>query len=356
MAADFTRFDFHAKRFYFSDSVRIMSAEEVGQYILLLVEAWMGGKDASLPDNPKMLARMARVDTVSDSVLAMFPIVQTELGPRRRNETLYAEWTAALERSETGRLNGHQGGLSTSPAKQEAARENGKFGGRPITQAQPNQNNSITQTQAVSSPVQAGSGSARPGSSQAKSSQVSRPRTTVLTCGLGAAAPDPAEDQEQFYEQTQEPNFKLFRSLFNNHSGKALNIGKDKASIARYTESCMKYGTNRVHAAIDSWATERTITFIRDHNIKSTFGLFISQLEKTVERMADDVTVDINMIEADVIAETAPAVLTTREAVDTSDSVMQALSEEEERQRVKRIAKFTTSEEVTIDPERFLED
>jgi len=101
--ADLTRFDFHALRFNKSEAVQMMSAEEVGQYILLLVEAWLGGKDASLPNDPKLLARLARVHTVSDRVLQMFPIVETQWGARFRNETLYGEWMLARNRSENGR-------------------------------------------------------------------------------------------------------------------------------------------------------------------------------------------------------------------------------------------------------------
>jgi uncharacterized protein YdaU (DUF1376 family) len=159
--ADFTRFDFHAKKFYFSEDVQVMSAEEVGQYLLLLVAAWLGGKDASLPDNPVLLARAARVTTVSQAVLAKFPIVETEHGPRRRNETLFDEWQSAVSRSTTASQNGQVGGRARTDVKVEAARNNGRSGGRPvlvatpsITQAGASDNPSETQSQSVSVPVQ----------------------------------------------------------------------------------------------------------------------------------------------------------------------------------------------------------
>ena len=107
--ADLTRFDFHALRFIQSDSIAAMSNEEVGQYTLLLAEAWLSGKDATLPDNLEILARKARCKKVSDRVLAMFPIVQTEWGPRRQNETLHAEWVSTTTRIELASEMGRRG-------------------------------------------------------------------------------------------------------------------------------------------------------------------------------------------------------------------------------------------------------
>ena len=96
---DLTRFDFHALKFIQSEDVSTMSAEEVGQYILLLIRSWLIGKDASLPDDLDFLAREARVKKVSDRVLKKFPVVQTEHGLRRRNSVIYGEWLIAIERS-----------------------------------------------------------------------------------------------------------------------------------------------------------------------------------------------------------------------------------------------------------------
>jgi len=103
MAVDLTRFDFHAKRFYFSESVRAMSAEEVGQYMLLLIEAWMGGKDTTLPNNHVYLAQLARVKEVSSLVMSQFHLVETQWGQRYQNETLFEEWMVANQRSDNGR-------------------------------------------------------------------------------------------------------------------------------------------------------------------------------------------------------------------------------------------------------------
>lgn len=105
---DLTRFDFHAMRFMESEDVSAMSADEIGQYLLLLIKSWLGAKDASLPDDLEFLARTARVNKVSDRVLKKFPVAETKWGMRRQNPTLYGEWMVANSRSqmasETGRI------------------------------------------------------------------------------------------------------------------------------------------------------------------------------------------------------------------------------------------------------------
>jgi hypothetical protein len=121
-------------------------------------------------------------------------------------------------------------------------------------------------------------------------------------------------------------------------------------------EACAKYGVASVHAALDSWATERTVEWMKSNNVRSHLGMFISQLEKTIERLGDDKTVDVAMIDADAIAERAPAVLVTDEAVSGADDVILQLVAEEERNRAERIAKFSSEPKVAVDPEKFLED
>jgi len=101
--AELTRFDFHVNRFLNSEDVENMTAEEVGQYILLLCHAFVKGREASLPDDPAVFARYARVKKVSDLVMKKFPLVETEWGQRRRNTPLYEEYLRAQARSEGGR-------------------------------------------------------------------------------------------------------------------------------------------------------------------------------------------------------------------------------------------------------------
>ena len=223
MAADLTRFDFHAKKFYFSDNVRIMTAEEVGQYILLLVESWLGGKDASLPDNPVMLARMARVDSVSDQVLSMFPVVETEHGSRRRNETLYGEWLEALGRTLYHAENGKLGGSSRSEEKTLAARENGKLGGRPsilVAKQNPSENPSENQSETESP-------------NQTKPNQINpnQPKPTQLDGDI---------------------DFRLFKRRFKEliHH----NLSGDKRTQNDYLKFAEQYGGNVLLECLTDWA------------------------------------------------------------------------------------------------------
>lgn len=101
--AELTRFDFHVHNFLNSEDVENMTSDEVGQYFLLLCHAFVKGREASLPDEPAILARYARVKKVSDLVMKKFPLVDTEWGPRRRNDPLYKEFLRAKARSEGGR-------------------------------------------------------------------------------------------------------------------------------------------------------------------------------------------------------------------------------------------------------------
>jgi hypothetical protein len=69
----------------------------------LLCKSWLLAHDATLPDDLEYLSRIAHCEVVSDRVLAKFPVVETERGQLRRNQTLYEEWCRASERSDTAR-------------------------------------------------------------------------------------------------------------------------------------------------------------------------------------------------------------------------------------------------------------
>jgi uncharacterized protein YdaU (DUF1376 family) len=103
MPAELTRFDFHVNKFLNSEDVEIMTADEVGQYILLLCHSFAKGKEASLPDDLSVISKYARVDKISKLVLKKFPVVETEWGPRRRNPVMHAEYLSAVKRSLNGR-------------------------------------------------------------------------------------------------------------------------------------------------------------------------------------------------------------------------------------------------------------
>lgn len=92
-----------------SEDVERMTDAEVGQYMLLLCKSFVSGKAASLPDDPKYLAKWARCKRVSDLVLSKFPLVETEWGRRRRNETIYGEWLSAADRSASASERGKKG-------------------------------------------------------------------------------------------------------------------------------------------------------------------------------------------------------------------------------------------------------
>jgi uncharacterized protein YdaU (DUF1376 family) len=83
-----------------SPDVSIMTAEECGSYFFLLQWSWLGGQDCTLPNDPARLAKLARVERVSDLVLGRF--VKDEQG-RLYNPRLKEEWLEALNRAESSR-------------------------------------------------------------------------------------------------------------------------------------------------------------------------------------------------------------------------------------------------------------
>jgi uncharacterized protein YdaU (DUF1376 family) len=97
-----TRFDFDVVDFLGSPDVASMPATDVGQYVLLLCHAWIGGKNATLPNDDKMLAKLARAPRgVSPRVLSKFPLTRTAEGVLvRQNLRLTKEWTFACERAQ----------------------------------------------------------------------------------------------------------------------------------------------------------------------------------------------------------------------------------------------------------------
>jgi len=102
------RFDVDAIDFITSEFVQMMDSSEVGQYWLLLCHSWISEKDATLPDDPAYLARLIRVTEVSKLVLDRFDKVETEWGPRLRNERMYEEWLSAKYRIGIARENANK--------------------------------------------------------------------------------------------------------------------------------------------------------------------------------------------------------------------------------------------------------
>jgi uncharacterized protein YdaU (DUF1376 family) len=136
---DSTRFDFHVVRFMESETIQKMTDAEVGQYVLLLCKAWLGNKNASLPNDPKLLNIYARTEAVTDLVMSKWTA-----GPDGRlyNERLSEEWTAMMGRSTEARRraeirwNGKQS-KSNAPAVPEHEASNSSAMPRTETDSDP---------------------------------------------------------------------------------------------------------------------------------------------------------------------------------------------------------------------------
>jgi uncharacterized protein YdaU (DUF1376 family) len=258
---DITRFTFHAQKFYFSESVRAMSAEEVGQYLLLLVASWLGGKEASLPDNPGMMAREARVREVSPLVLEMFPLVETEEhGSRRRNETLHQEWLNCREKTDVARTNGSQ----KTEAKAVAARENGRLGGRPRvltvtdnrteTEQEPNGNQTETDL------------------TEQNRTEQNRTEQNKGECSV-------------FDSVSQEQSTGDWKSIAIRHKR---IFGKKAATQFRikYADACLKYGETIVLECFDSWAPG-ALDWVRREGVDQPLFSFFKKMPQEAEEAVE---------------------------------------------------------------------
>ncbi|VVB51618.1 Uncharacterised protein [uncultured archaeon] len=119
MAGDITRITLNVHNFYNSETIEAFSNEELGQYVRLMCKAILIGKEASLPDDRKLLAKYAGATErkLSDAVLSQYPVVLTEYGPRRRNSVLYEEWCKVCEKTEKARESGEAGNKKKSELK-----------------------------------------------------------------------------------------------------------------------------------------------------------------------------------------------------------------------------------------------
>ena len=227
--ADLTRFDFNAFRFTKSFSIRQMSNEEIGQYILLLSEAWLGGKETSLPDNPDILASLARCKKISDKVLAMFPLVETETGPVRRNDTLYAEWMATQERLGLAKEYGRRGGEAKKAAFREPLGSLETPSRVPLPNTRPDQTDSYQ--------------------------------------------PNPISNS---FGQSTFKNIAIqYSSFFSIHHSKG------KKHLERYQTACSKYGEDRVLEYFQRWA--KASSWLKEKRDTNGLNFFWKPLEEMVE-------------------------------------------------------------------------
>lgn len=233
---DLTRFDFYAMRFTHSEAVTMMSAQEVGVYMLLLCRSWLMGKEASLPDNLQFLAREGRVSEVSQIVLDQFPVVETSLGPRRRNKTLHQVWIEAQARVELAAENGRRG--------------NEKRWG--------------------SDRVATGSGSG------GDSFGIANP-------SLNPTQSDPTQSDASQPEQHAGGSFKNLKRVYVAVIGSSPNGGKDAA--VKYDDVCRKYGEGVVLDKFNAWAVDKKDWLQNNCRAGAGGGLrfFFEDLESLVE-------------------------------------------------------------------------
>lgn len=262
--ADLTRFDFHALRFTKSLSIMAMSNDEIGQYTLLLCEAWLGGRNTTLPDDPEILARLARTKKISEKVLAMFPVIDTGL---RRNETLFSEWMATTERLGTASAFGRKGNEM-------------RWGGDRVPM-----------------------GSRQAGDKEPKEIFIAQTR------------PDQTEpnqnqtDTEAFSSGT----FKTIAIRYSSYFG--VHHSKGKKHLERYQTACRKYGENQVLDYFDRWA--QTAGWLKEKRDTNGLNFFWRPLEEIAE--GDELRVARENPEPEVPKETVTAAMSSSVSERTSE-------------------------------------
>lgn len=242
--ADLTRFDFHALRFTQSDSISEMSNEEIGQYILLLCEAWLGQKDASLPDNPEVLARKARCECVSEKVLAQFPLVETAWGSRLQNGTLFAEWTKTQERLDIAKESGRRGGEAKAASRDTLG--------------------------TLQAPFRSPRGIPKPPS-----------RDTLPKTRPDQTKPTQSESNQTSFENESfgQPVFKTIATRYSSYF--TVHHSHTKIHKERYYEACRKYGETRVLEFFDVWA--KTNSWRKNSMDSNGLNFFWRPLEEMAE-------------------------------------------------------------------------
>jgi uncharacterized protein YdaU (DUF1376 family) len=114
--------------FMSSTDVLLMTAEEIGSFFLLLQCSWLAGADCTLPNDPEKLAKLARVERISEIVLSKFSL---DKQGRLFNERLSQEWQEALRRSKDGKKavsarwkKPYNGNTTVSPSNNESTTTN----------------------------------------------------------------------------------------------------------------------------------------------------------------------------------------------------------------------------------------
>lgn len=248
--ADLTRFDFHALKFTRSFSIRQMSNEEIGQYILLLSEAWLGGKDTALPDNLEVLSSLARCKKISEKVLAMFPAVEPGV---RRNETLYGEWMATKERLTIAEEMGRKGNEVRWGANRDANRV--AIG---------------SQSGGDREPVAKVSPPSRQGVAQTKPNQTDSYQTNNFDSGRASSS------QCEHGQCT----FKNIAIRYSSYFG--INHSKGQKHIQKYQTACSKYREDKVLEYFETWA-EGAIKWLKERRDSNGLNFFWRPLDEIAE-------------------------------------------------------------------------
>lgn len=304
---DLTRFDFHAKKFVHSEAVQEMDASEVGQYILLLCEAWLVGKDASLPDSPKYLARTARVEQLSPAVLACFPVVETEWGQRRRNETLYNEWLGAVNRSDNGR-----------------AKANARWGN---TTEEPGECRGNAPALLLHRP-----GNAQPNPTQAVSTQANPDHTNPdVREGAGSCNQEP---------RNLGSDWKMLALRHKRYFGQ-------KASVmfkTKYAEACSKYTETVVLECFDAWAPS-AVEWVKRDNVTNPLHAFFKKLPDEAQD-----ALEVSQAEADADAEEKEKAVEADRTRQRQQAAQQASIDRQTTEITQRMhARPTQNEESVLD-------
>jgi uncharacterized protein YdaU (DUF1376 family) len=122
-------FPFYVKDFVADDLVQAMTTEQVGAYVLLLCAAWQGRPPGSIPNDDRVLARLARMEPIrwEESKAAVLEPFTMESDGRLHQKRLEAEYVKYIgiskKRSESGRRGGTNKHARDGPSSQANAKQ-----------------------------------------------------------------------------------------------------------------------------------------------------------------------------------------------------------------------------------------
>lgn len=99
MAGDITRITLNVYNMANSEYIDSLTDAELGQWMRLFMKSVLIAKECTLSTDEKLLASYTKSRKLSPRVLESYPVVETELGLRRRNDTLYTAWCMVRTRS-----------------------------------------------------------------------------------------------------------------------------------------------------------------------------------------------------------------------------------------------------------------